>query len=87
MVFPLQGGPRLELSDEESSSLAEALRKTYHASEKPIETVRKHLQKIFEEKLTQEDKRLLVKDYVEAYNKAKEQLIEIKAILRDAIGR
>jgi N12 class adenine-specific DNA methylase len=76
----------IELSGDETSALAQALRKTYRASEKPIETVRKHLQKIFEEKLTQEDKRLLVKDYVEAYNKAKAQLNQIKAIVRDAIG-
>jgi hypothetical protein len=70
----------------ETEQLAQALKATYRATEKPLDTVRKHLMKIFQEKLTQEDKRLLVKNYVEAYNKAKAKMNEIKGIVRDAIG-
>ena len=76
----------LDFSEDETLELGKALKKTYKATEKPIETVREHLQKIFEEKLTQEDKRLLVKDYVEAYNKARHQLDQVKRIVREAIG-
>ncbi len=75
-----------ELSPEETTRLADALKKTYRAQEMPLNTVRRHLQKIFREKLTQNDKRLLVKNYVEAWKIAKAQLLEIKNIVRDAIG-
>lgn len=76
----------LDLSEDETLKLGRTLKKTYKATEKPIETVREHLRKIFEEKLTQEDKRLLVKDYVEAYNKARHQLDQVKRIVREALG-
>jgi N12 class adenine-specific DNA methylase len=83
-LFRLAHG--LDLPDEELAALGKALKKTYKATEKPIEVIKEHLQKIFEEKLTQEDKRLLVKNYVEAYNKARRQLDQIKKIVRDTIG-
>ncbi len=75
-----------ELSSDETTRLAGALKKTYAAYEKPVNTVRRHLQKIFREKLTQNDKRLLVKNYVEAWHVAKAQLLEIKQILKNTIG-
>ena len=62
------------------------MQKSYRAQELPVQTVRRHLQKIFNEKLTQEDKRLLVKNYVEAWHKAKAALTDIKNIVKDAIG-
>ncbi len=75
-----------ELTAEETTRLAEALKETYKATQKPLDTVRKHLQRIFREKLTQNDKQLLVKNYVEAWKTAKVRLEEIKSIVKDPIG-
>ena len=64
-------------------------RRTHKAMEKPVETVRAHLQRVFEEEFSPRNKQLLADllgDYVKAYRRARKQIDKIKEIVRDAIG-
>lgn len=74
------------LDRQEALDVAQALTKTRRAVAKPLKTVQDKLQKIFEEKLTQQDKYKLVKDYAEAYRDARAQIEEVKEIVREAVG-
>ena len=79
----------LEFTTDETLALDKALRRTKKAMEKPVDTVRDHLQRVFEEEFSPRNKRLLADllgDYMRAYRRARKQIDKIKAIVRDAIG-